>query len=156
MKMSRLMNQTLREAPAATEVMGHQLLLRAGFVRQLAAGMFSYLHLGQRTLQKLEAIMRQEMDGLGGQEIKMPLVHPATLWQESGRWYEIDAEMSRFVDRNGRSLTLALSHEEILADLARQEIQSYRQLPQMAYHIQLKWRDDPRPRAGLIRSREFT
>lgn len=156
MKMSRLMNETLREAPSATEVVGHQLLLRAGFVRQVAAGVFSYLHLGQRTLQKIEAIMRQEMDALGGQEIKMPLVHPAALWQASGRWYEIDAELGRLVDRNGRSLTLALSHEETLADLARQEIHSYRQLPQMAYHIQTKWRDDPRPRAGLIRSREFT
>lgn len=156
MKMSRLMNETLREAPAASEVAGHQLLLRAGFVRQLATGVFSYLHLGQRTLQKLEAIMRWEMDALGGQEIKMPLVHPAALWQASGRWYEIDAELGRLVDRNGRSLTLALSHEEALAELARQEIHSYRQLPQMAYHIQTKWRDDPRPRAGLIRSREFT
>ena len=156
MKMSRLMNETVREAPSETEVVGHQLLLRAGFVRQVAAGVFSYLHLGQRTLQKLEAIMRQEMDALGGQEIKMPLVHPAALWQASGRWYEIDAELGRLVDRNGRSLTLALSHEETLAELARQEIRSYRQLPQLAYHIQTKWRDDPRPRAGLIRSREFT
>ncbi len=150
------MNETLRESPASAEVVGHQLLLRAGFVRQVAAGMFSYLHLGQRTLQKLEAIMRREMDALGGQEIKMPLVHPAALWQASGRWYEIDAELGRLTDRNGRSLTLALSHEETLAELARQEIHSYRQLPQMAYHIQTKWRDDPRPRAGLIRSREFT
>ena len=156
MKMSRLMNETLREAPAATEVAGHQLLLRAGFVRQMAAGVFSYLHLGQRALQKLEAIMRQEMNALGGQEIKMPVVHPAALWQASRRWYEIDAELGRLVDRNGRSLTLALSHEETLAELARQEIHSYRQLPQLAYHIQIKWRDDPRPRAGLIRSREFT
>ena len=150
------MNETLREAPSATEVAGHQLLLRAGFVRQMAAGVFSYLHLGQRTLQKIEAIMRQEMNALDGQEIKMPLVHPAALWQASGRWYEIDAELGRLVDRNGRSLTLALSHEETLAELARKEIHSYRQLPQMAYHIQSKWRDDPRPRAGLIRSREFT
>lgn len=156
MKMSRLMNETLREAPAAAEVAGHQLLLRAGFVRQVAAGVFSYLHLGQRTLQKIETMMRQEMNALGGQEIKMPLVHPAALWQASGRWYEIDAELGRLVDRNGRSLTLALSHEETLAELARQEIHSYRQLPQMAYHIQSKWRDDPRPRAGLIRGREFT
>ena len=156
MKMSRLMNETVREAPSGTEVKGHELLLRAGFVRQVAAGVFSYLHLGQRTLQKLETIMRQEMDALSGQEIKMPLVHPAALWQASGRWYEIDAELGRLLDRNGRSLTLALSHEETLAELARQEIHSYRQLPQMAYHIQTKWRDDPRPRAGLIRSREFT
>ena len=120
MKMSQLMNQTLREAPAATEVVGHKLLLRAGFVRQVATGLFSYLHLGQRTLQKLEAIMRQEMDSLGGQEIKMPFVHPATLWQTSGRWYEIDAELGRLEDRNGRSLLLALSHEETLVDIARQ------------------------------------
>ena len=126
------MNQTLREAPAASEVAGHQLLLRAGFVRQVAAGVFSYLHLGQRTLQRLEEIVRLEMDGLGGQEIKMPVVHPATLWQASGRWYEIDAELGRLVDRNGRSLTLALSHEETLAELARQEISTYRQLPQLA------------------------
>jgi prolyl-tRNA synthetase len=156
MKMSRLMNETMREAPSETEVAGHQLLLQAGFVRQVAAGVFSYLHLGQRTLQKLEAVMRQEMDALGGQEIRMPVVQPAALWQASGRWYEIDAELGRLVDRNGRSLTLALSHEETLAELARQEIHSYRQLPQLAYHIQTKWRDDPRPRAGLIRSREFT
>ncbi|MFZ1398968.1 MAG: aminoacyl--tRNA ligase-related protein [Candidatus Promineifilaceae bacterium] len=154
--MSRLMNETVREAPSVTEVKGHELLLRAGFVRQVAAGVFSYLHLGQRALQKLEGIMRQEMNALGGQEIKMPVVHPAALWQASGRWYEIDAELGRLVDRNGRSLTLALSHEETLAELARQEIRSYRQLPQLAYHIQTKWRDDPRPRAGLIRSREFT
>ncbi|MCL4266592.1 MAG: proline--tRNA ligase [Anaerolineae bacterium] len=156
MRMSQLMNQTLREAPAGTEVEGHRLLLRAGFVRQQAAGIFSYLHLGYCTLQKLEAIMRQEIDALGGQEMLMPLVHPAAVWQESKRWYEIDDEMGRFQDKNGRDMVLALSHEEIVTDLARREIQSYRQLPRLVYHIQLKWRDDPRPRAGLIRAREFT
>lgn len=156
MRMSQLMNQTLREAPAGAEVEGHRLLLRAGFVRQQAAGIFSYLHLGYRTLQKLETIMRQEIDGLGGQEMLMPLVHPAAVWQESKRWYEIDDEMGRFQDKNGRDMVLALSHEEIVTDLARREIQSYRQLPRLVYHIQLKWRDDPRPRAGLIRAREFT
>ncbi len=156
MRMSQLMNQTLREAPAGAEVEGHRLLLRAGFVRQQAAGIFSYLHLGHRTLQKLETIMRQEIDALGGQEMLMPIVHPAAVWQESKRWYEIDDEMGRFQDKNGRDMVLALSHEEIVTDLARREIQSYRQLPRLVYHIQLKWRDDPRPRAGLIRAREFT
>lgn len=156
MKMSNLFSQTTREAPAGTEVAGHAFLLRAGFVRQLAAGIFSYLHFGQRSLQKIEAIMREEIDGIGGQEIKMPIVHPAALWQESGRWYAIDDELGRFVDKNGRNMVLAMTHEEVVTDLARREIQSYKQLPQLIYHIQLKWRDDPRPRAGLIRGREFT
>lgn len=156
MRMSQMFTQTLREAPAGTEVEGHRLLLRAGYVRQLAAGVFSYLHLGQRTLQKLAAIMRAEIDALGGQEVMMPLVHPAMLWQESQRWYEIDTELGRFQDKNDRDMVLALSHEEVVTDLARREIQSYRHLPRLIYHIQLKWRDDPRPRAGLIRAREFT
>ncbi|NKQ37324.1 MAG: proline--tRNA ligase [Chloroflexi bacterium] len=156
MKMSQLFGQTLREAPAGVEAESHQLLLRAGFIRPLAAGIFSYLHLGQRTLQKMETIIREEMDSLIGQEIKMPVVHPAAIWQESGRWYKIDDEMGRFQDKNGRDMVLAMTHEEIVTDLARREIHSYRQLPQMVYHIQTKWRDDPRPRAGLIRAREFT
>ncbi len=156
MKMSQLFGQTLREAPAGVEAESHRLLLRAGFIRPLAAGIFSYLHLGQRTLQKMEAIIREEMDSLAGQEIKMPVVHPAAIWQESGRWYKIDDEMGRFRDKNGRNMVLAMTHEEIVTDLARREIHSYRQLPQMVYHIQTKWRDDPRPRAGLIRAREFT
>ncbi|MCA9924595.1 MAG: hypothetical protein KC421_19605, partial [Anaerolineales bacterium] len=120
------------------------------------AGIFSYLHLGQRTLSKLEAIMREEMDAIGGQEMKMPVVHPADIWQETRRWYEIDDELGRFQDKNGRFMALALSHEEVVTALARHEIQSYRQLPQLVYHFQTKWRDDPRPRAGLIRAREFT
>lgn len=156
MKMSQLFGRTLREAPAGVEAESHRLLLRAGFIRPLAAGIFSYLHLGQRTLQKMEAILREEMDSLAGQEIKMPVVHPADVWQESGRWYKIDDELGRFRDKNGRDMVLAMTHEEIVADLARREIHSYRQLPQMVYHIQTKWRDDPRPRAGLIRAREFT
>lgn len=156
MRMTHLFNQTLREAPSTSEVSGHQLLVRAGFVRPLAAGVFSYLHLGQRALARLEAIMRREMDAIGGQEVKMPVVHPADLWQETGRWYKIDAELGRFEDRNGRDMVLALTHEEVVTDLARREIHSYRQLPQLVYHLQTKWRDDPRPRAGLIRAREFT
>ena len=154
--MSRLFSQTLREAPAEAEIASHRLLLRAGFIRQLAAGIFSYLPLARRSLTKIENIIRQEMNAIGGQEITMPVVHPADIWKESGRWYQIDAEMGRFKDRGGRDMALAMTHEEVVADLVRREIRSYRQLPQLLYHIQTKWRDDPRPRAGLIRVREFT
>jgi prolyl-tRNA synthetase len=156
MRMSRLFSHTLREAPADAEVMSHQLLLRAGFIRQLAAGIFSYLPLARRAMDKIEQIIRQEMDSIGGQEISMPVVHPAELWQETGRWYQIDAEMTRLKDRTGRDLVLGMTHEEVVADLVSKEIRSYRQLPALVYQIQTKWRDDPRPRAGLIRVREFT
>lgn len=156
MRMSRLFSQTLREAPAEVDVASHQLLLRAGYICQLVAGVFSYLHLGRRTLDKIETILRQEINAIGGQEIHMPIVHPAELWRETGRWQEIDAEMGRFRDRTDRDMVLAMTHEEVIADLVRKEIRSYRQLPQLLYHIQPKWRDDPRPRAGLIRAREFT
>lgn len=156
MRMSRLFSSTLREAPAEADVRSHQLLLRAGMIRQLAAGVFTYLPLARRALNKIEAIIREEMDAIGGQEITMPVVHPASLWQETGRWYEIDAEMGRFKDRAGRDMVLGMTHEEVVADLVRKEIRSYRQLPALVYQIQTKWRDDPRPRAGLIRVREFT
>jgi prolyl-tRNA synthetase len=156
MRLSRLFSHTLREAPSEAEVASHQLLLRAGFIRQLGAGIFSYLPLARRSLSKIEAIMRQEINAIGGQELTMPLVNPADLWRETGRWYQVGAEMARFTDRVGRDLVLAMTHEEVVADLARKEIRSHRQLPQLVYHIQTKWRDDPRPRAGLIRVREFT
>ena len=156
MRMSKLFSQTLREAPTEAEIGSHQLLLRAGFIRQLAAGIFSYLPLARRTLTKIENIMRQEIEAIGGQEISMPVVQPADIWKETGRWYQIDAEMGRFKDRSGREMSLAMTHEEVVADLVRKEIHSYRQLPQLLFHIQTKWRDDPRPRAGLIRVREFT
>lgn len=156
MRMSRLFSQTLRDAPAEAETSSHQLLLRAGFIRPLAAGIFSYLPLARRSLNKIERIVREEMEAIGGQEITMPVVHPASLWKESGRWYQIGAEMGRFRDRADREMVLAMTHEEVMADLVRREIHSYRQLPQLLYHIQTKWRDDPRPRAGLIRVREFT
>jgi len=156
MRMSKLFSRTLRETPAEAEIPSHQLLLRAGFIRQLAAGIFSYLPLARRSLTKIENIIRQEMDAIGGQEVSMPVVHPAEIWQETGRWYEIDAEMGRFQDRSGRDMVLAMTHEEVVADLVRGEVHSYRQLPLMIYHVQTKWRDDPRPRAGLIRVREFT
>jgi prolyl-tRNA synthetase len=156
MRMSRLFSQTLREPPSDAEVPSHKLLLRAGFIRQLAAGIFSYLPLARRSLTKIEDIMREEINAIGGQEITMPVVQPADIWKESKRWYKIDAEMGRLEDRSGREMALALTHEEVVADLVRNEIHSYRQLPQLIYHIQTKFRDDPRPRAGLIRVREFT
>ena len=156
MRMSRLFSQTLRESPAEAEVTSHDLLLRAGFVRQLASGIFSYLPLARRSLNKIEAIVRAEMEGIGGQELTMPVVHPADIWKETGRWYQIGSEMGRFLDKSSRDMVLAMTHEEVVGDLVRREIKSYRQLPQLIYQIQTKWRDDPRPRAGLIRVREFT
>lgn len=156
MRMSQLFGQTLREAPSEAEVDSHQLLLRAGYIRQLGAGIFSYLPLAQRALTKVENIIREEMNAIGGQELTMPVVHPATLWQETGRWYQIGGEMGRFTDRVGRDMVLAMTHEEVVTDLVRKDIRSYRQLPRLIYHLQTKWRDDPRPRAGLIRVREFT
>ncbi len=154
--MSKLFSQTLRTPPSDVEITSHKLLLRAGFIRQLAAGIFSYLPLAKRSMTKIENIMRDEMNRIGGQEITMPIIHAADLWQETGRWYEVGAEMGRFQDRTDRDMVLAMTHEEVVADLIRKEINSYRQLPALIYHIQTKWRDDPRPRAGLIRVREFT
>ncbi len=156
MRMSQLFSQTLREAPADAEVTSHRLLVRAGFIAQLGAGIFSYLPLARRAMNKIEDIIREEMNAIGGQEITMPVVHPADLWKETKRWYQIGDEMGRFRDRAGRDMALAMTHEEVVGDLARRIIRSYRQLPLLVYHIQTKWRDDPRPRAGLIRVREFT
>ncbi len=156
MKLSQLFGKTLREAPAEAEVESHKLLMRAGFIRPLGAGIFSYLHLARRSMNKIEAILREEMDAIGGQEITMPVVQPADLWKETGRWYKIGAEMGRFTDRNEHDMVLAMTHEEALSDLVRREVQSYKDLPRLVYHIQTKFRDEPRPRAGLIRVREFT
>ena len=156
MRLSKLFSQTLREAPSEVEVASHRLLLRAGFMRQLATGIFSYLPLGMRSVAKIERIMREAIEEVGGQEVTMPVVHPADIWKETGRWYTIGSEMGRFKDKSGRDMALAMTHEEVVADLVRKEIRSYRQLPQLVYHLQTKWRDDPRPRAGLIRAREFT
>ncbi|MFP4395450.1 MAG: proline--tRNA ligase [Anaerolineales bacterium] len=154
--MSQLFSHTLRDAPSNTQAISHQLLERAGFIRQLGTGIFTAMPLGYRALTKIEQIVREEMNAIGGQELKMPVVNPADVWQETGRWYTIGAEMSRFQDRTGSEMVLAMTHEEVVTDLARREIRSYRQLPRLVYHIQTKWRDDPRPRAGLIRVREFT
>jgi len=156
MRMSKMFSQTLREAPSDAKTTTHQLLERAGFIRQLAAGIFTYMPPAKRSLTKIENIMREEIDAIGGQELSMPVINPAGVWQETQRWYQIGAEMARFKDRTGRDMLLAMTHEEVVGDLTRKEVHSYRQLPQLIYHIQTKFRDDPRPRAGLIRVREFT
>lgn len=156
MRMSQLFGNTLRENPADAEMPSHQLLMRAGMIRPLAAGIYSYLPLGWRVLRKIEAVMRQEMEAVGAQDMMMPVVHPAELWQATGRWQSMRLNMGRLRDRAGRDLVLAMTHEEVVADLARHEIQSYRQLPRLIFHIQTKFRDEPRPRGGLVRVREFT
>jgi len=156
MYMSKLFGQTLREKPSEADVTSYQLLLRAGFIRQLGAGIFSYLPLAQRSMMKIMNIMREEINAIGGQEITMPVVHPADIWKETNRWYQIDDSLTRFTDRAGRDMALAMTHEEVIGDLVRNDIRSYRQLPALLYQIQTKWRDEPRPRAGLIRTREFT
>ena len=156
MRRSQLFGRTLREIPSEAEVPSHQLLLQAGMIRRLVVGMYSYLPLAQRALRKIENIIRDEMDAIGGQEIDMPLVQPAGLWQETGRWEMlVGKELAGFEDRFGRKLVLAMTHEEAVTDLVRNQTNSYRQLPLMLYQIKLKFRDEPRPRAGLIRVREF-
>lgn len=156
MRMSKLFFQTLREAPADADVRSHNLMLRAGLVRQVGAGIFEYLPIGLRVKKKIEAIMRDEMNAIEGQEIVMPVVQPAALWKRSGRWYEIGDDLAKLTDRGGRELVLAMTHEEVITELAGGVLNSYRQLPMMLYQIQTKFRDEPRPRAGLIRVREFT
>ncbi|MGB9484290.1 MAG: proline--tRNA ligase [Candidatus Dormiibacterota bacterium] len=155
MRVSALFGSTRRSAPTE-ELESHQLLLRAGFVQQLATGIFSYLPMGWRTEQKIRQILREEMNALGGQELSMPVVQPAELWQRSGRWDHIDQVLLRFQDRRGRDMALALSHEEVVAELTASNVSSYRDLPRIVYHIQTKFRDEPRARGGLLRTREFT
>src|SRR5215472_17790201 len=140
---SRLHIPTLREAPAEAEVASHLLLLRAGYIRQLAAGIYSYLFLAQRSLLKIEQIVREEMDRIGGQEFFLPALHPAELWQESGRWDVMGENMFRLKDRFQRDLCLGMTHEEVMTSIARGELRSYKQLPQVWYQIQTKFRDEP-------------
>jgi prolyl-tRNA synthetase len=156
MRMSTMFGRTLRTAPADIELPSHQLMLRAALIRPLGAGIFSLLPLGWRVIHKIEDIIRAEMDAIGGQEMYMPVVHPADIWRETGRYDVIGPEMARFKDRGDRDMVLAMTHEEVVTDLSRTEINSYRQLPQIVYHIQTKFRDEPRSRGGLIRVREFT
>ncbi len=155
MHWSKLFIPTLRENPAEAEVVSHQLLLRAGYIRQLAAGIYNYLYLAQRSILKITAIVRQEMDGMGGQEMLLPALHPAEVWQESGRWDVMGDNMFRLKDRFGRDLCLGMTHEEVVTFIARGELRSYKQLPQIWYQIQTKFRDEPRPKSGLLRVRQF-
>ena len=155
MKFSKLLVPTLRDAPAEAEVISHKLMLRSGMVRQLASGIYTWLPFGLRVLRKVEAIVREEMDAAGAQEVLMSGVQPAELWQESGRWDAYGPELLRFVDRHERSFCLGPTHEEIITDLIRGEVRSYRQLPANFYQIQTKFRDEIRPRFGIMRAREF-
>ena len=151
---SKLFIPTLRE-PADAEVASHKFLVRAGYVRQLAAGIYSYLFLGQRTILKIINIVREEMDTIG-QEFYLPALNPREIWEASGRWTVMGDNMFRLKDRKGADLCLGMTHEEVMTDIARKELRSYKQLPQIWYQIQTKFRDEPRPRAGLLRVRQFT
>ena len=156
MRMSKLFFHSLREAPAEAELVSHQLMLRAGLVRQVTSGIFEYLPLGMRVKHKIENLLREEMDRVDGQEIVMPVALPAELWRKSGRWYAIGDDLMRMTDRAGRDMCLAMTHEEVMADLVARSVNSYRHLPIVMYQIQTKFRDEPRPRGGMLRVREFT
>ncbi len=155
MRVSKLYAPTLREVPAEAEIASHQLLLRAGFMRKASGGIYTYLPLGWRVIRKIEAIVREEMDDKGAQELLMPIVQPAEIWQESGRWDVYGAEMWRLKDRHSRAFCLGPTHEEMITTIVRNDVRSYRQLPINLYQIQDKFRDERRPRFGLMRSREF-
>ncbi|WP_020059154.1 proline--tRNA ligase [Bacillus sp. 123MFChir2] len=155
MKQSMIFSPTLREVPADAEIKSHQLLLRAGFMRQNASGIYSFLPLGLKVLHKVERIVREEMEKAGAVELLMPALQAAELWQESGRWYSYGSELMRMNDRNNREFALGATHEEVITDLVRDEIKSYKKLPLTLYQIQTKFRDEQRPRFGLLRGREF-
>ena len=155
MRLSQYPINTVKETPAEAEIVSHQLMLRAGLTRRLAAGLYSWLPLGLRVLQKVERIVREEMNRAGAFELVMPVVQPAELWQESGRWTEYGPELLRFKDRHQRDFVLGPTHEEVITDIARRELKSYRQLPVNFYQIQTKFRDEVRPRFGVMRAREF-
>lgn len=156
MKMSKLYMPTLREVPAEAELPSHQLLLRAGMIRKLSSGVYSYLPLGYRVFKNIEKIVREEMDKAGSQEVHMSALQPQELWEESGRWEQLGPEMFRLQDRNNRGFCLGPTHEEIFTDLVKNELRSYKQLPLNLYQIQTKFRDEKRPRYGLLRTREFS
>src|SRR5277367_3034356 len=152
---SQLFIPTLREAPTDAEVASHKLLVRAGYIRQLGAGIYSFLFLGNRATQKIMAIVREEMDKIG-QEFYLPALNPREIWEASGRWTAMGENMFRLKDRKGADLCLGMTHEEVMTDIARKELRSYKQLPQIWYQIQTKFRDEPRPKSGLLRVRQFT
>ena len=156
MKMSQLVGRRLKEVPKDAKTISHQYLVRGGYIRPVSAGIYSLLPAGKRIVDKIEAIIREEMNRIDGQEIMMPVVLPADLWRESGRFDSVGTELLRFKDRNGKDMLLAMTHEECVTALVRTEVNSYKQLPVMLYQLQTKYRDEARPRAGLIRTREFT
>jgi prolyl-tRNA synthetase len=156
MRASRFFISTLKEAPSDAEIVSHKLMLRAGMIRRLGSGIYNYMPMGLRVIRKVEHIVREEMDRAGAVELLMPLVQPAELWQETGRWDKMGPELLRFKDRHGRDFAMQPTSEEVITDIARSEIKSYRQLPVNFYHIQTKFRDERRPRFGLMRGREFT
>src|SRR3954466_12377199 len=155
-RFSQLFIPTLKEAPADAQVVSHKLLVRAGFIRQLGSGIYDYLPLAKRTLTRIEAIVREEMASIGAQEFHLPALHPAEIWKESGRWEVMGDNMFRLRDRKQAEYCLGMTHEEIFTAIARHAISSYRQLPQVWYQIQTKFRDEARPKSGLLRVREFT
>lgn len=155
MRATQFLIATVKETPADAVVVSHQLMLRAGMIRKLAAGLYTWLPLGLRTLRKVEAIVRDEMNKAGGQEVLMPAVQPAELWEETGRWFQYGGELLRLKDRHGRDFCVGPTHEEVITDLARNELSSYKQLPSTFYQVQTKFRDETRPRFGVMRSREF-
>ncbi len=155
MRLSQLFFTSLRDDPADAEMPSHRLLQRAGYVRQLGAGLYSLLPLGFRVKERVEQVIREEIDRIGGQEMEMPVVHPAEIWKESGRYFKIGPELARFKDRGDRDMVIAFTHEEVVTLLLRDIVKSYRQLPLIVYHFQTKFRDEPRARGGLIRVREF-
>ena len=155
MRASRFFISTQKEAPAEAEVLSHRLMLRAGLIRRLAAGIYTWMPLGLRIVRKVEAIVREEMDRAGALELSMPLVQPAELWQESERWQSYGPELLRFKDRHLRDFVFQPTSEEVVTELARAELKSYRQLPLHLYQIQTKFRDERRPRFGIMRGREF-
>ncbi|HEY4873375.1 MAG TPA: proline--tRNA ligase [Steroidobacteraceae bacterium] len=155
MRLSQYPINTLKETPAEADIVSHQLMLRAGMIRRLGTGLYTWLPMGLRTLRKVEAIVREEMNRAGALEVIMPIIHPAELWQESGRWQKYGADLLRLKDRHQRDYCVAPTHEEVITDIARREIKSYRQLPVNFYQIQTKFRDEIRPRFGVMRAREF-
>ena len=155
MLVSKLYAPTLREVPAEAVLESHKLMLRAGYIRKIAGGLYTYLPLAWKSIKKIERIIREEMDAIDSQEIMMPIVQPSEIWKESGRWDVYGAEMFRVRDRHGREFCLGPTHEEMITTLVKNELHSYRQLPTSLYQIQSKFRDEKRPRFGLMRSREF-
>jgi prolyl-tRNA synthetase len=155
MRLSRAFAPTLKESPADAQVVSHVYMVRGGFIRRLAAGIYNFLPLGWRVIHKIEAIVREEMDRAGAQEVLMPAAVPAELWQETGRWTKYGPELLRFKDRKGADFCFGPTHEEVIVEMVRRDTKSYRDLPLNLYQIQAKFRDELRPRAGLMRGREF-